>query len=610
MFVRANRRRKDGKDHTYWSLVETVRTPAGPRQRTICYLGDLNSSAEARWRKTVRVFNAEGEDRQVALVPAGSAPVAEEPGVVQIRLDRVRWTRPREFGDVWLGWQLWQRLGLATFCEATLDGQPAEVPWSRIAAILAINRLCAPGSELAIEARWYASTALDDLLDVAPARVNTDRLYRCLDGLLPHKAALEQHLATRYGELFGAQYEVLLYDLTSTYVEGLATANPQMRRGYSRDHRPDCAQVVLALVVSPDGFPLAYEVFDGNRTDVTTLDEILQAVEAKYGQAQRVWVLDRGIVSEKNLATLRARGAHYLVGTPRARLKAFERDLLAAAWQQVQPDVEVKLLPSPDGGETFVLCRSATRREKEQAMRRVASQRLERALGRLARQVAGGAVTDDAHLHHRLGRLTERYGSVARLYEITVTGSPGQRGLLWQPHPERMAWHEARAGAYLLRTNLTAADPAALWTQYVQLTEVEAAFRALKSELAIRPIWHQKQDRVQAHILVAFLGYALWITLKHTLNRAGASLSPQHALHRLRGIKSGDLLLETTDDRTLRLRRVSRPDAAQQELLDQLRLPLPERLGIDVECSGDSAPPLSENQPLTDNHARSMRKLG
>ena len=608
MFVRSHRRRKDGKDHTYWSLVETVRTTAGPRQRTVCYLGELNSSTEARWRKTIQVFNAHGADQQLALFPAGAAP--NDPQVVEIRLDRVRWTRPRDFGDVWAGWQLWQRLGLAAFCEAALDGHPAEVPWSQIAAILAINRLCAPGSELAIEARWYGRTALDDILGVEGQRVNTDRLYRCLDLLLPHKAALEHHLAQRYGELFGAQFEVLLYDLTSTYVEGDAAGNAQMRRGYSRDHRPDCKQVVLALVVSPDGFPLAYEVFDGNRIDVTTLDDLLQAVESKYGQAHRVWVLDRGLVSEKNLATLRARHAHYLVGTPRVRLKAFERQLLAGTWHQVRDQVEVQLLPSPDGQETFVLCRSARRRDKEQAMRRLVQQRLERALGRLAHQLANGHVADDAHLHQRLGRLKERYGAVVRSYEITVTGSPGQRGLLWQERPEQRAWHAARAGAYLLRTNLTHADPAALWTQYVQLTEVEAAFRALKSELAIRPLWHQKASRVQAHILVAFLGYALWIALKHTLKRAGTPLSPHHTLHRLRGIQSGDLLLDTTDGRTLRLRRVSRPDADQQHLLDRLRLSLPERLGSDAECSADSASHLALNQSLGPVRSRSTRKLG
>jgi transposase len=600
MFLRANRRTKDGKDHTYWSLVETVRTPDGPRQRTVCYLGELNSSAAARWRKTIQLVTAQGEEVQLALFPAGAAELPEDEQVVQIRLDRVRWTRPREFGDGWLGWHLWQRLGLHAFCAHALDAVPAEVPWSRIAAILAINRLCAPGSELAIEARWYGSTALDDLVGVDAARVNTDRLYRCLDLLLPHKAALQQHLTARYGELFRAQYEVLLYDLTSTYVEGAAGGNPQMRRGYSRDHRPDCKQVVLALVVSPEGFPLAYEVFDGNRRDVTTLDEILDAVEALYGRAQRVWVFDRGLVSEQNLVTLRLRQAQYLVGTPRAQLKAFERELLTGDWHQVREGVEVQWVAGPGGDEAFVLCRSALRRAKERAMRERASRSLEADLARLARQVATGTLTEEARLQRRIGRLLERYPSVAALYEIAVTGPEGARRVVWRERADRRAWCEAREGAYLLRTNLTEADPAQLWTQYVQLTEVEAAFRALKSELAIRPIWHQRASRVQAHILVAFLGYALWVTLKHTLKRAGAGLSPQQALHYLRGIKSGDILLETTDGRTLRLRRVSRPDSRQQGLLDQLDLTLPERLGCDTECSGDSASASQANQGVAD----------
>ena len=597
MFLRPNDRTKDGKTHTYWSLVETVRTPDGPRQRTICYLGELNRSTAARWRKTIQIFNAQGEAEQLALFPAG-APLPDDAQVVAIRLDRVRWTRPRTFGDVWLGWTLWQRLGLDPFWAAALDDSPADVPWSRIAALLAINRLCAPGSELAIEARWYGSTALDDLLRVDAAQVNTDRLYRCLDRLLPHKPALEQHLSARYGELFGAHYEVLLYDLTSTYVEGLAAANPRMQRGYSRDHRPDCKQVVLALVVSPEGFPFAYEVFPGNRTDVTTLDEILAAVEAKYGSARRVWVFDRGLVSERNVACLRARGAHYLVGTPRTGLQAFEQPLLTGTWHHVRPDVEVQLVPSPEGTETFVLCRSAARRAKEQAMRARAQRALEADLARLATQVALRELRDPARIHQRIGRLRERYPSVATLYEIGLTEERSRLQVVWRARPDRWAWVAARDGAYLLRTNLTHADPAQLWEQYVQLTEVEAAFRALKSELAIRPLWHQTDARVQAHILIAFLGYALWVALKHTLKRAGSPLSPAHALDCLRGVQSGDLLLETTDGRTLRLRRVSRPDRRQQLLLTQLGLTLPERLGVDIECSGDSASAPLENHAL------------
>jgi hypothetical protein len=317
--------------------------------------------------------------------------------------------------------------------------------------------------------------------------------------------------------------------------------------------------------------------------------EILAAVEAKYGQAQRVWVFDRGIVSERNLAALRARGACYLVGTPRSALRAHAQALLAGVWTQVRDAVEVQLVPGPDGAETFVLCRSAARRAKEQAMRARASRALVGDLERLAAQVAAGPLPE-ARLHQRLGRLLERYPRVAGLYEITVTGAGSQGRLTWRERPERRAWYEAREGAYLLRTNLPAADPAQLWAQYVQLTEAEAAFRALKSELEIRPIWHHKETRVQAHILVAFLGYALWVTLKQTLRATRSPLSPAAALDRLRGIRSGDILLETTDGRRLRLRRVSRPDPGQQELLEQLELTLPTRLNVDMECSADSGP--------------------
>ncbi len=358
--------------------------------------------------------------------------------------------------------------------------------------------------------------------------------------------------------------------------------------------------MVLALVVSPEGFPLAYEVFDGNRRDVTTLDEILDVVEAMYGRAQRVWVFDRGLVSEQNLETLRARDAQYLVGTPRAQLKAFERELVTGEWHQVREGVEVQWVAGPGGGEAFVLCRSVPRRAKERAMRERASRCLEADLGRLARQVETGKLAEEARIQRRIGRLLERYPSVAGLYEIELTGTGAARRVRWQERPDRRAWCEAREGAYLLRTNLTEADPAQLWAQYVQLTEAEAAFRALKSELAIRPIWHQKASRVQAHILVAFLGYALWVTLKHTLKRAGSAMSPQQALHGLRGIKSGDILLETTDGRTLRLRRVSRPDPRQQGLLDQLHLTLPDRLGCDTECSGDSTIASQENQGVAE----------
>src|SRR5437870_10189177 len=371
MFLRSNHRIKDGKDHTHWSLVETVRTPDGPRQRTLCYLGELNGSAQARWLKTIEVFNEQGESHQLKLFPSDVEPPEDDAAVARVRLDQVRLERSRRFGDCFLGLELWKRLELDGFWEALLDrpDDAAEVPWSRIAALLAVNRLCAPGSELAIEERWYPATALDDLLGIAEGKINDTRLYRCLDRLLPHKTQLERHLTGRYGALFQAEFDVLLYDLTSTYVEGAAAQNPLMQRGYSRDHRPDCKQVVIALIVNEEGFPLSYEVFDGDRAEVTTLEAVLRTVERKYGRARRVWVFDRGVVSEENRAAVRNGEGSYLVGIPRWKLKQFERGLQEGGWWQFRPEVEVKRVRVPSGEETYILCRTPARREKEKAIR-------------------------------------------------------------------------------------------------------------------------------------------------------------------------------------------------------------------------------------------------
>jgi hypothetical protein len=366
MFLRPNYRTKDGKDHTYWSLVETVRTVDGPRQRTLCYLGELNGSAQARWLKSVEVFNERGEAEPLKLFRSHIEVPDDDPQVARVLVHRVRLERTRQFGACFLGWELWKQLGLDGFFEPALDEEAAEVPWSRVAAVLAINRLCAPGSELAIEERWYPSTALDDPLEIEQGKINDPRLYRCLDRILPHKTKLEQHLQQRYGELFGAEFDGLLYDLTSTYVEGAAEKNPMMRRGYSRDHRPDCEQMVIAVIVNREGFPFRYETLDGNRADVPTRESILRMVERKYGKARRIWVMDRGIVSEENLAAIRKRGGQYRVGTPRRQRKRFEAELLKDDWTQVRPEVEVKQIAIPRGEkETYILCRTAGRKEKE-----------------------------------------------------------------------------------------------------------------------------------------------------------------------------------------------------------------------------------------------------
>jgi transposase len=603
MFLRSHGRSKDGKDHTYWSLVETVRTPNGPRQKTLCYLGELNSSAQARWWKTVEVFNEQGEAQQLKLFPSHVETPADDPQVARVLLNKVRLERTRQFGACWLGLELWKRLELDRFFESALDNEPADVSWSRVAALLAINRLCAPGSELAIEQRWYPSTALDDLLGIAEGKINDTRLYRCLDRILPHKTKLEQHLKQRYGELFGAEFDVLLYDLTSTYVEGAAENNPMMRRGYSRDHRPDCEQMVIALIVNSEGFPFSYETFDGNRADVSTMETILRMVERKYGKARRIWVFDRGIVSEENLAAIRKRGGQYLVGTPRSQMKQFEAELLDQEnWTQVRPEVEVKKVAIPQGEETYILCRTTGRKEKEKAIRGRFSSSMEKALKGLAKTIATGRLKDRNKMERRLGRIQARHPQVNDLYDVDLRETAEGVRLFWQIKQERKTWRESREGAYLLRTNLRAQTAEELWSKYMQLTEAEAAFRALKSELSIRPLFHQKEPRVKAHVMVAFLGYALRVTLKHLLKRRPAivpepslsgvgnarPLSPMKALALLSTLQSADVVLPTSAGREVRLRRITEPDAEQKSLLHQLRLNLPDRLEFHRECSADS----------------------
>jgi len=484
-----------------------------------------------------------------------------------------------------------------------MDGEAAEVSWSRVAAVLAINRLCAPGSELAVEERWYPATVLDDLLEIEAGKINDTRLYRCLDRILPHKTKLEQHLKQRYGELFGAEFDVLLYDLTSTYVEGEAENNPMMGRGYSRDHRPDCEQMVIALIVNREGFPFSDETFDGNRADVSTMESILRMVERKYGKARRIWVMDRGIVSEENLAAIRQRGGQYLVGTPRRQMKQFEAELLQDDWTQVRPDVEVKQIAIPRGEETYILCRTAGRQEKEKAIRKRFSTRMEAALEALKKNIASGRLKDRYKMERRLGRIQARHPQVNDLFEVSLQDTPAGVHLVWKMKEDRKAWRDLREGAYMLRTNLQADSAEQMWSMYMQLTEAEASFRALKSELSIRPLFHQKEPRVKAHVLVAFLGYALWVTLKHLLQRRPAivpqpsargvdkaqPLSSMKALALLSTLQSADIVLPTTDGREIRLRRITEPTAEQKSLLHQLRLSLPERLKSLSKCSADFA---------------------
>ena len=587
--------------------MESVRTPDGPRQRTLCHLGELNSSDQARWLRTIEVLNEQGEARQLRLFPAHVEAPANDAQVARVLVNRVRLERTRQFGACYLGLELWKRLQLDDFFAQAMDGDSADVPWSRIAALLAINRLCAPGSELAIEQRWYPGTALDDLLGIEEGKINDTRLYRCLDRILPHKTRLERHLKERYGALFGAEFDVLLYDLTSTYVEGAAEKNPMMRRGYSRDHRPDCEQMVIALIVNSEGFPLSYETFDGNRADVSTLETILRMVERKYGQARRIWVFDRGIVSEENLAAIRKRGGYYLVGTPRRQMKQFEKELGQADWTRVRPEVEIKQVAIPQGEETYILCRSTGRKEKEQAMRQRFSNSMEKALNGLQTTIAQGRLKDRNRMERRLGKIQARYPSVNDLYDVSLRDTAEGVRLFWEIKEDRKQWRQTREGAYLLRTNREVETAEQMWSMYMQLTEAEACFRTLKSGLSIRPLFHQLEARVKAHVMVAFLGYALWVTLKHLLQRRAPlepqstpapnetkpgqaqPLSPMRAIALLSTLQSADIILPTTEGREIRLRRITEPTDEQKALLQQLGLSLPDRLQSDRECSVDSA---------------------
>jgi transposase len=578
MYLRHTTRRKDGKAHTYWQLVRSVRVGRKVVQQTVAHLGELDAQGRARARALARAIT--GDREQPDLFVADDADEA-----IPIRLKRIRLERGRRFGDVWLGWTLWRALRLDEVLARLLPEGREAVPWATMAAVLVLARLSEPSSELHIAETWYRGTALEDLLALPAPLVNDDRLYRALDRLLPHKPALEQHLVARLGELFALDYDLLLYDVTSVYFEGLAAANPLAQRGHSRDHRPDCKQVCLALVVTREGMPLGYEVFPGNRTDVTTVEEIVEAMEARYGLAQRIWVMDRGMTSEDNLEWLRATGRRYLVGTPKSELRKWARALADARdWQAVREGIEAKQGVGPDGVETFVLIRSVERREKERAMHERFARRIEERLTRLERRLAHARrPLDVRRLERQIGRLLEQNQRAAGRYVIEFVPDPALRAgvrLEWTARPEWDDWARWSEGCYVLRTNVTDWSPDELWRTYIQLTDAEAAFRIHKSELGIRPVWHQRADRVQAHILVCFLAYVLWKTLEQWQRRAGLGQSPRTILEELRRIQSTDVVLPTEDGRDLRLRCVVRPDAAQAALLDRLGLELPQRLRV------------------------------
>ena len=583
MFLKSHSRRKDGKRHQYYSLVESVRTARGPQHRTLAYLGELNGRSEAAWRKTISVFNGEsGDEYQLELFPSDAPTIPSGERVVQVRLDRVRWERPRDFGEVFLAHHLWKLLGLDALLLEVMPAGEEEIPWPVMAFILTAARLIAPSSELAIEELFYPRTALSDICGVREEKVNKDRLYRALDQLLPHKSTLEKHLKSRLGTLFNEPFDLLLYDLTSTYFEGRAERNPVAKRGYSRDHRPDCVQIVIGLVVTKGGLPLGYEVFSGNQADSRSLDEIMARMEELYGKASRVWVFDRGVASEKNLETLRQSNGLYLVGTPRTLLRKVEAALLEDDWKTVREGIEVKVVPAPEGRkDTFILCRSTDRRQKEAAIHDRFERMIEDRLARIQAAAESGRLRSRDVLQQRLGRVKSECSRVARAYTFEVHGDGDSLRFAWTKDPARAAFLRHSEGAYLLRTNLTGHSEHELWTMYMQLNDAEAAFRTLKQDLSIRPIYHQIENRVKAHVLVCFLAYVLYRTLDRIAKEKGLGMTARKVLASLATIKSGDILLPLIDGRELRLRRVSRPDAAQAELLTRLGLDLPEKLGAD-----------------------------
>jgi len=602
MFLRRYERLSGGKKRTYWALVESIRTERGTRQRIVAYLGELTKSERSGWAQLGRSLSGKERPQPSWFDPPHyDEPEDNEPVLVDLK--GVRLERLRDFGDVWMALGLWRLLGLDTLLENVTKPGREDVPWPTVAAILTIARLCRPSSELHIADTWYRGTALEDLLDVMPEKVSTNRLYAGLDWLLPHKETIEKHLKERLGSLFDLEYELLLYDVTSTYFEGQCAANGLAKRGYSRDGRPDCLQVCIGLVVTTDGIPIGYEVFEGNRHDSTTVEDFVKAIEKKYGRANRVWVMDRGMVSEKNLAFLRERGGQYIVGTPKSMLRQFEKYLTNKDWHEVQNGVEVQLVPGPDGTETFVLARSPDRRKKENSMHKRFIDGLEAGLKKMQASAESGRLKDEAIANRRLGKLMKQYWRASGAFTLNVEKveslSPSQGKarlrITWTRNNQWNEWAALSEGCYLLRTNLQETDPAVLWKRYIQLTEAEWAFRITKDELTIRPIWHQKKERVLAHILVCFLAYVLWKTLGQWMQRSGLGSAPRTLLDELLKIKSGDVVLPTRsqsghDNGTVRLRCVTEPDDAQKVLLHRLGATLPRRIRrIDElrKCSGN-----------------------
>ena len=578
MYLRHTTRRKNGKVHRYWRLVRSVRVGRRVIQQTVAQLGELDERGRLQARALARRLI--GAPEQAGLFDDGRQHLT-----VPVRLKGVRIERTRRFGDVYLALALWRGTGLGDLCEKLLPSGKEAVPWAKMAAVLVAARLCEPSSELHIAEDWYRRTALSDLLQLDADLVNKDRLYRALDLLLERKAALEAHLSRRCGELFAVDNEVLLYDVTSTYFEGEAAANPLAQRGYSRDHRPDCKQVCIALVVSFDGFPLGYEVFAGNTHDSKTVQTIVDAMEARHGVVGRVWITDRGMSSAANLAWLRQTGRRYIIGAPKAELRKFAAALATAnGWREIGEGIAVKLVRWPDTAETAILCRSVDRRSKEQAMHDKFSHRIEAALAKLGGRIEASTKRLDAtQINRQIGRLLQRNQRSAARFQVSLQAADCPAGFRLHVAINQAFddWAALSQGAYVLRTNIDDWSDEQLWRAYIQLTQAEAAFRIHKDQLRVRPVWHQRADRVQAHILVCFLAFVLWKSLEMWQQRAGLGNSPRTVLDELAYIQSNDVILPTATHGEIRLRCVTQPDAAQAALLDRLGIVLPKRMRTD-----------------------------
>jgi transposase len=571
MYLRKCRVTKAGTEQVYWQLVESYRTERGPRQRVVAYLGDME---EAERLGVTSAAKGEAGFHQESLLPEGARPEWVEVDARRIRVERVL-----DYGGYWLGLQLLDRLGLVRFLDRTIEAGGEEIPWPMVATVLVLMRLVDPSSELKISEHLFGRSALADLLGIPSGKVNDDRLYRALDKILPHKAALEQYLKDRLGQMFDLEYDLLLYDVTSTYFEGECEGNPLAARGYSRDKRSDCKQVLVALVVSREGMPLGYEQLAGNRADVSTVGEMVERIEGRYGKADRIWVMDRGMISEKNMAFLRSGGRRYIVGTPRGQLQRFQQQLSSeGGWQEIAGGLSAKLIFVEGADESFILCRSLARSGKERAMRERFAGRIEEGLGRLAESCAGEKKLRCSVVERRVGALLARNSRARGLFEVKVgCREDGGAKVEWERLERASQWAEMKEGCYLLRTNVQGGDVGELWRTYIQLTEAEAAFRIAKSDLRIRPVWHQKGERVAAHILVCFLAYVLWKTLAQMCKAAGLGSEPRKVIDELSGIKMVDVVLPTRSGVELRRRVVSRPTREQAILLDRLRLRLPSR---------------------------------